>query len=98
MVEGFEVAAKSKGWQVDVIDTSGDIAALVSRMEDVALQKVDAMVINVDPSQIRNGLLAAKDAGIERVIYTSSIAAVGNTPKGREKTEADWQTHCLTRY
>ena len=44
MVEGFEAAAKSKGWQVDVIDTSGDVAALVSRMEDVALQKVDAMV------------------------------------------------------
>ena len=64
MVEGFEAAAKSKGWQVDVIDTSGDVAALVSRMEDVALQKVDAIVINVDPSQIRNGLLAAKDAGI----------------------------------
>ena len=64
MVEGFEAAAKSKGWQVDVIDTSGDVAALVSRMEDVALQKVDAMVINVDPSQILNGLLAAKDAGI----------------------------------
>ena len=51
MVEGFEAAAKSKGWQVDVIDTSGDVAALVSRMEDVALQKVDAMVINVDPSK-----------------------------------------------
>lgn len=37
-------------------------------------------------------LNAAKNAGIKRVIYTSSIAAVGNTPKGREKTEADWQT------
>ena len=49
---------------MDVIDTSRDVAALVSRMEDVAPQKVDAMVINVDPSQIRNGLLAAKDAGI----------------------------------
>ena len=50
MVKGFEAAAKSNGWQVDVIDTSGDVAALVSRMEDVALQKVNAMVINVDPS------------------------------------------------
>ena len=49
---------------MDKIDTSRDVAALVSRMEDVALQKVDEMVINVDPSQIRNGLLAAKDAGI----------------------------------
>ena len=33
-------------------------------MEDVSLQKVDAIVINVDPSQIKTGLLAAKDAGI----------------------------------
>jgi ribose transport system substrate-binding protein len=64
MVEAFESAAKSKSWEVDVIDTSGDVAALVSRMEDVSLQKVDAIVINVDPSQIKTGLLAAKDAGI----------------------------------
>ena len=64
MVEAFESAAKSKSWEVDVIDTSGDVAALVSRMEDVSLQKVDAIVINADPSQIKTGLLAAKDAGI----------------------------------
>ncbi len=64
MVEAFESAAKLKSWEVDVIDTSGDVAALVSRMEDVSLQKVDAIVINVDPSQIKTGLLAAKDAGI----------------------------------
>ena len=64
MVEAFESAAKSKSWEVDVIDTSGDVAAWVSRMEDVSLQKVDAIVINVDPSQIKTGLLAAKDAGI----------------------------------
>jgi ribose transport system substrate-binding protein len=37
---------------------------LVSRMEDVVLQKPDAIVINVDPSQIKTGLLAARDAGI----------------------------------
>ena len=64
MVEAFESAAKGKSWEVDVIDTSGDVAALISRMEDVSLQKVDAIVINVDPSQIKTGLLAAKDAGI----------------------------------
>ncbi|MGA1600358.1 MAG: substrate-binding domain-containing protein [bacterium] len=64
MVESFEKAAQAKGWEVDVIDTSGDVAALIGRMEDVALQKVDAMVINVDPTQIQNGLLAAKEAGI----------------------------------
>ena len=64
MVEGFEAAAADKGWQVNVIDTNEDIAALVSRMEDVALQGVDAIVINVDPTQIEAGLSAAADAGI----------------------------------
>jgi ribose transport system substrate-binding protein len=64
MVEAFEKAAQEKSWEVDVIDTSGDVAALVSRMEDVVLQKPDAIVINVDPSQIKTGLLAARDAGI----------------------------------
>ena len=37
-------------------------------------------------------LTAAKEAKIPRVIYTSSVAAVGSLPKGREKTEEDWQT------
>jgi len=37
-------------------------------------------------------LTAARDAGIKRIVYTSSVAAVGNTPKGRTKTEEDWQT------
>ena len=64
MVEGFEAAAADKGWQVNVIDTNEDIAALVSRMEDVALQGVDAIVINVDPTQIEPGLQAAAEAGI----------------------------------
>ncbi len=37
-------------------------------------------------------LTAAKQAKIPRVIYTSSVAAIGSLPKGREKTEEDWQT------
>ena len=64
MVEAFEAAAMEKGWTVNVIDTNEDIAALVSRMEDVALQGVDAIVINVDPTQIEAGLHAATDAEI----------------------------------
>ncbi|MCY4147168.1 MAG: substrate-binding domain-containing protein [Chloroflexi bacterium] len=64
MVEAFEAAAADKDWRVNVIDTSEDIAALVSRMEDVALQGVDAIVINVDPTQIEPGLQAAAEAGI----------------------------------
>lgn len=43
-------------------------------------------------------LTAARDAGIKRVIYTSSVAAVGNTPKGRAKTEDDWQTERSSPY
>jgi ribose transport system substrate-binding protein len=64
MVEAFEEYAIEQGYNVDVIDTAGDVAALVSRMEDVALQGVDAIVIQVDPAQIGPGLQAAEAAGI----------------------------------
>ena len=37
-VEGFQAAAKDKGWDVNVIDTKGDVAAVSSRIEDVANQ------------------------------------------------------------
>ena len=63
-VEGFQAAAKDKGWDVNVIDTKGDVAAVISRIEDVVNQKVDAIVINVDPAQVTAGLQTAKDAGI----------------------------------
>jgi ribose transport system substrate-binding protein len=63
-VEGFQAAATAKGWEVNVIDTAGDVAAVISRIEDAVTQKVDAIVINVDPAQVEAGLTAAKDAGI----------------------------------
>ncbi len=63
-VEGFEEAAKSRDWDVNIIDTKGDVAAVISRIEDAVTQKVDAIVINVDPAQIGAGLAAAADAGI----------------------------------
>ncbi len=63
-VEGFENAAKSRDWDVNVIDTQGDVAAVISRIEDAAAQNVDAIVISVDPAQVGAGLAAAKDAGI----------------------------------
>jgi len=63
-VEGFQAAAKEKGWDVNVIDTKGDVAAVISRLEDVVNQKVDAIVINVDPAQVKAGLQTAKDANI----------------------------------
>lgn len=63
-VEGFEAAAAERGWDVNVIDTAGDVAAVISRLEDAVTQNVDAIVINVDPAQVSVGLLAAQEAGI----------------------------------
>ncbi|SMY08272.1 substrate-binding domain-containing protein [Flavimaricola marinus] len=63
-VEGFEAAAAERGWDVNVIDTAGDVAAVISRIEDAVVQNVDAIVINVDPAQVGVGLMAAADAGI----------------------------------
>lgn len=64
MVDAFKESAVEKGWNVNVVDTAGDVAALISRMQDVALQDVDAIVINVDPTQISAGLQAIAEAGI----------------------------------
>lgn len=64
MVDAFRNSAEELGWTVNVVDTAGDVASLISRMEDVALQDVDAVVINVDPTQISAGLQALVDAGI----------------------------------
>jgi ribose transport system substrate-binding protein len=63
-VEGFEEAARSRDWDVNVIDTQGDVAAVISRIEDAVTQKVNAIVINVDPAQVSAGLAVAADAGI----------------------------------
>src|SRR4051812_3660105 len=64
MVEAFQAYGKEKGWTVNVIDTAGDVNAAISRIQDVATQGVDAIVINVDASQIAAGLEAAKKANI----------------------------------
>lgn len=63
MVEGFQAAAEEKGWTVNVVDTAGDVAALNSRLQDVVTQGVDAIVINVDPTQVP-ALSEAVEAGI----------------------------------
>lgn len=63
-VEAFEDYAADKDWTVNVIDTAGDVAAVISRMEDMVVQGVDAIVINVDPAQVYAGLQTASDAGI----------------------------------
>lgn len=63
-IEAFEAAAADKGWAVNVIDTAGDVAAVISRIEDSVTQNVDAIVIAVDPAQVGVGLETAAEAGI----------------------------------
>jgi len=63
-VESFQEVAKQNGWEVNVVDTKGDIAAVISRLEDAANQKVDAIVLNADPAQVTAGLETAKKAGV----------------------------------
>ena len=64
MVEALEAAGEEKGWTVNTIDTAGDVAAVISRIEDVVNQGVDAVVINVDPAQVAAGLQTAAAAGV----------------------------------
>jgi len=63
-VDGFTTEAGERGWTVNVIDTAGDVGAVISRIEDVVTQGVDAIVINVDPAQVGAGLATAAEAGI----------------------------------
>lgn len=63
-VEAFQAVAAENDWDVNVIDTAGDVAAVISRIEDLVVQNVDAIVVNVDPTQVTAGLQAARDAGI----------------------------------
>ena len=72
-LEGFEKDANAAGWDVNVIDTAGDVAAVISRIEDAVTQNVDAIIINVDPAQIAVGLQAAADAGIPVVGMDSGM-------------------------
>lgn len=84
-IESFEAAAAEQGWTVNVIDTAGDVAAVISRLEDSVTQNVDAIVINVDPAQINVGLLAAQDAGIPVVgidAGSDPLVAVNVTSNG----------------
>jgi nucleoside-diphosphate-sugar epimerase len=54
----------------------------------------------IDPSIVGtlNPLRAAAEQGVSRVVYTSSIAAVGGMPEGRAKTESDWNENFSLPY
>jgi|LSQX01.3.fsa_nt_gb ribose transport system substrate-binding protein len=53
MVNKMEELMKAREWNVSIVDTKGDVAALASRMEDVISAKTDAIVIvSTDPNQV----------------------------------------------
>lgn len=43
-------------------------------------------------------LRAAAKAGVPRIVYTSSVAAIGSLPEGRPKTEDDWNQDATLPY
>jgi ribose transport system substrate-binding protein len=84
-LDGFQNTAAERGWEVNVVDTAGDIAAVIARIEDAVTQQVNAIVINVDPAQVTAGLEAAKAAGIPVVgmdAGTSPLLATNVTSNG----------------
>lgn len=61
----LEESLKAQGAAVTVIDTANDFAALAGRIEDVVAAKTDAIVlVSADPTQLKNQLQDAFDAGI----------------------------------
>lgn len=73
-VEGLKAEADGMGWNANIVDTAGDVAAVISRIEDAVTQNVDAIVINVDPEQIAAGLEVAREAGIPVIGMDSGVS------------------------
>jgi ribose transport system substrate-binding protein len=54
MVDTFKAEAAKMQWDIEVLDTAGDVAALASRVEDKTAAGVNAIVlVSVDPAQIQ---------------------------------------------
>ena len=92
LVEGDILAADNWAEMMKGCDSLFHTATIYSNTKDGQL------IIDTALLGTTHLLTAARDAGIKRVIYTSSVAAVGNTPKGRPKTEDDWQTERSSPY
>ena len=61
----LEESLKALGADVTVTDTANDFSELASRIEDVVVSGTDAIVlVSADPSQLKNQLQDAFDAGI----------------------------------
>jgi len=63
-----------------------------------ATQGTATMILDTANKGTSHLLHAAAEAGIKRVVYTSSTAAIGTTPKGRVKDETVWNTDASLPY
>lgn len=64
MVEELEANLEAMDYEVTVIDTAGDVAALDGRIQDVVTQGVDAIVVSVNPELVPAAIEGANQAGI----------------------------------
>ncbi|MBW1639000.1 sugar ABC transporter substrate-binding protein [Microbacterium resistens] len=65
VIDLFTEDAESRGWQVSVEDTAGDMNKLNSAFQNAAAQQPDAIVLGMgDPTQVSLGLKSAADAGV----------------------------------
>ena len=64
MVDEVESALTDLGYDVNVIDTAGDVAALDARIQDVVLQGVDAIVLSANPELVPAAIEAAAAANV----------------------------------
>jgi len=99
-------AERLRLFRADLLDRSGFDAAFEGC--DMVMHVASPYVIDVEDAQIdlvdpalkgtRNVLEAANAAGAQRVVLTSSTAAITDEPEARPYTEADWnEKSSLTR-
>ncbi len=71
----FKKAADALGWTVKTVDAQGDPAKMASGVSTMVTQKVDAIVtVAIEPSVARQGLEAAKAAGIPTISFCGALA------------------------
>ena len=56
------------------------------------------LILDTANKGTENVLRAAAEAGIKRVVYTSSVAAIGSTPKNVVKDESNWNDNFSMPY
>jgi nucleoside-diphosphate-sugar epimerase len=77
------------GWSL-ALDDVEEVHHVASPIPTVQPQDPDELIVPAREGTLRV-LTAARDAGVRRVVLTSSFAAVGYSPKAvRDYTETDW--------